>query len=81
MQSQQLTALLELVKECREALASGRIADGAHIAMLAEAELADLMGLDVPSVDQSHHPLSYGQQGILAHTCYSGPFRRKTDVR
>jgi hypothetical protein len=44
MKSQEPANLLELIRECREVLASGRIADGAQMDGLAEAELAELMG-------------------------------------
>ena len=80
MQSQDLTNLLELIRECREVLASGRIADGAQMARLVEAELAELMGLDAASVDKRHRAPVYGRHGIHACTGYSGPFRRRADA-
>ena len=80
MKSQELTNLLELIRECREVLASGRIADGAHMARLAEAELAELIGLDAASVDKRHRPPAYDPRGIHAYTGYSGPFRRRADA-
>jgi len=80
MQSNELTNLLELIRECREVLASGRIADGAHMARLAEAELAELMGLDAGSVDKRHRPPADSPRGIHACTGYSGPFRRRADA-
>ena len=63
MQSRELTNLLELIRECRAVLASGRIADGAHMARLAEAEQAELMGLDAAPVDKRHRPPAYGPRG------------------
>jgi hypothetical protein len=77
---QSLDAVLELVRDARNYIDSGRSPDAAFLLEVIEADLAELAcATSGVSVEKRRRPPSYGAQRVHAHAGYSGPFRRRTD--